>query len=181
MPGRRWSPDDLRRLTSWWGVVPLRQVARDLGRTEGAVRAQGYELDLPTGVESGYLSLHQAAQRAGYHHISFRRAVEWYEARGHHVEWGALPTVRRSQRSGQWRQIDAEDAATIAAAYAASELPGQASARLGVSAITLRRRARAAGYTARPARLMPSEWDALASPTHAPPHPTKGPKKCPAP
>lgn len=175
MPALKWTPSEDARLRLRWGDRPVEDIARELGRTVHAVRLRAWTLDLPFGLDRGYESLWTAAKRAGYCHLSFRRAVKWWQARGNVVDVSSLPTIRCTRASGQWRQINPDDTDTIAAAYAASELPGQASARLGVPPWTLRRRAQAAGHTTRKQmRLLPEEWDALG-------YPTKGPKKCPQP
>lgn len=173
--GARWTPDEDAIVRRDWGSVDLRWLAHRLGRVPEAVRLRAVTLGLELGPTRGYISLHQAAQRAGYHHVSMRRAVAWWRSRGGPVDCGSLPAVLGSCARGQWRQIDPDDAETIARAYTESELPGQASARLGVHPETLRRRARQAGHRGSPMmRLLPAEWDALSQPT-------KGPKKCPAP
>lgn len=167
----RWTSADDDRLRLRWGDRPVEDIARELGRTVHAVRLRASLLDLPFGPDRGYESLWQAAQRAGYCHLSFRRAIKWWQARGNEVDISSLPTIRGTRARGQWRQIDPADTDAIAAAYAASELPGQASARLGIAPHTLRRRAKAAGHKARGLlRLMPNEWDLFG-------YPTKGSKK----
>lgn len=175
--GVRWTPRDDARLRRDWGDVDIRWLARALGRTPSAVRGRAITLGLPLGVQRGHVSLHHAAQRAGYCHLSMRRAVAWWTARGGEVSCSSLPAVLGSCARGQWRQIDPDDAEEIARAYASSELTGQASARLGITRETLRRRAIAAGHRVghgQQLRLLPHEWDAVS-------YPTKGPKKCPAP
>ncbi len=160
--GMTWEPSEDARLRALWGEVDVYYLARRLGRTMVAVRERARALGLGAGISRGYISLSEAARRAGYHHLSFRRAIEWWRARGEEVDSKRLATVQGTKRRGLWTQIEESDAADIAAAYAQSELPGQASARLGVTPWTLARWAKAAGYTSAPMlRLMPEEWDAL--------------------
>lgn len=160
--GLRWSADEDSRLRRWWGLLDLGQIALRLGRSVSATRARGALLGLGLGAAPGHISMHEAARRAGYHDASFARSVAWWRARGHDVPTPVCLGVRAHRGAGIWRTIDAYDAADIAAAYAQSELPGQAAARLGLTPWTLARRAKAAGHKSAPMlRLMPVEWDAL--------------------
>jgi hypothetical protein len=160
--GMTWEPSEDARLRALWGEVDVYYLARRLGRTVIAVRERARLLGLPRGVAPGYLSLSEAARRAGYYDRSYVRALAWWRSRGGQVDAKRLPAVVGTRRRGLWTQIEATDAADIAAAYAQSELPGQASARLGVTPWTLARWAKTAGYTSAPMlRLMPEEWDAL--------------------
>jgi len=173
VPSVKWSPADDARLRLRWGDRPVEDIALELGRTVHAVRLRAGLLDLPFGVARGYETFAAAAARAGYCHRSFRRAVRWWQDRGHRVDVSSLPAVRGTRAKGQWRQIDPADTDAIAAAYAASELPGQAAARLGITRETLRRRAVAAGHRVgkgQQLRLLPEEWDRVS-------YPRKGPQK----
>lgn len=175
--GMRWSSEEEDRLRRLWGVVNLRTIATRMQRPPAGVRDKAIQLGLPCGISAGCISLAEAARRAGYYHESFRRAILWWISRGHSPEYSCLHAAFATKAAGKWRQLDEDDAAEIARAYAASELPGQAEQRLGISSWTLRRRAIAAGHRVAPRqqlRLLPEEWDAVA-------YPTKGPQKCPHP
>lgn len=172
---QRWTYDEDALLRLQWGSVDLRHLAKRLARTPEAVRARADTLRLSRGLLRGFISLDEAARRGGYCHESFACAVRWWRARGGEVAMGSLPAVLGSTARGQWRQIDPDDAEIIARAYSESEMPGQAAARLGISAKALTRLAKRAGHDARPMRLMPCEWDEVIN------QPTKGPRQCPSP
>lgn len=125
MGARRWSAADLHDLGVLWGVLPLRQLSRRLGRPEAAVQRRAEDLGLrfrPAGLES----VKAAARRAG---LSPRLLVRELRAAG----------VRIVRPGRAKRYVRPEDVDVVVAAWVHRETPRQAAQRLGVCGETVRR------------------------------------------
>lgn len=86
-----WTVDDYATLHLWWGIESVPKIAKRLGRTIGGVVGQAKKLKLRMGIQNGYESITEAAERhkCGYQFMlkllrrrsaKLRRARPWSTA-----------------------------------------------------------------------------------------------------
>lgn len=62
MPGKPYSQEDEEYLERSVGVVPMRKIARKLGRTEGAIKSKLWRMEMPHSTSHGYLTANECAR-----------------------------------------------------------------------------------------------------------------------
>lgn len=65
MPGKPYSQEEEEYLERAIGVVPLRKIARKLGRTEGAIKSKLWRMEIPHSTGHGFLTANECARLYG--------------------------------------------------------------------------------------------------------------------
>lgn len=74
---RRWTSHDEDALRMSWGIHPVHQVARMLGRTPYATYLKAAELGLGLGCPQGFEHIATAARRTGYASSTLTKILHW--------------------------------------------------------------------------------------------------------
>lgn len=135
----RWTPAEEARLKWSWGEVPVPRLARDLGRTESAVRIRAVNVLGLGGTKSeDWESLSAAAARTGYAPATLRKVLE---------SAGVSPrsVFFHGTRPKRMYRVSSVDAA-VAAYVSSTETVRQAAVDRGMVPETLRRWLAEAGH-----------------------------------
>lgn len=173
---RPWTPAEEALLRAMWPEHARRTIRARLGRTWDAVVCRARRLGLAERRGggrrvrwAGYVSVSEAARRAGYTRPSFLLALRAYQRHFRTIPKGpardALPSPALALRGrGSHRVVDAQAVEDAVAWWVRLETARQASARIGVSYRSILDAARRSGARLRKfERREPAWWDAVAA------------------
>lgn len=163
-----WTPEQVTLLVREWGVWGARALLRALRpHSWVSIRRKADRLGLPRGIPQGCASLAELARRCG---ISAKPLARILEAAGVQVR-NVYPghthgLTSYAPRACQRRYAETDEALAAFSRWLRSETLPSAAARLSNSSrFTLYNRARRLGLygEGKPLRLLPEQWDALAT------------------
>lgn len=164
-----WTAEELTTLRREWTLLGMKQLRAKLpGRTWLAIRRKAAALGLGDTQTQGLASISALARHYGLCRATMRRVLE--RAGVKLVRRHSNGQTKESKRV-EWKvYADETDAAEAFARWEREETAEAAAARLGRCGRFLRVRALSAGLVTfgAPARLLPEQWDELASAKRAP-------------
>lgn len=148
---RRWTEHADARLAFDWGVIPLREIAKRLGRTEAALYERARQLRLGLGCPQGHAYLTHIAVECGYSTRAMRYILRWagVQLKRGMTRPGASKRGKGLHEYVTW-VVERDRAREAVEAWLAAEYVSAAADRLGLDADTLTRLLVADGRAAKP-------------------------------
>ena len=131
-----WTDLEEKRLRNLWGLAPVRQLAKKLGRSPKAVYWHATEvLGLSAGPPDGCEYIQVAADRLGVAGPTLKRILKWARVEKHA---SMTDPARRQERNPMRRCVDSFEATEAVKAWCDSEKLNEAARRRGVGVWHLR-------------------------------------------
>ena len=147
MRRRRWTIEDDARLRRLWDAeTTLRQIAKQMGRSEATTYWRAQKLGLKLGCPDGWEYLTHAAKRAGFGTVQLRRILRWAGVAIRRAI--TRPGAKRRGRPGAGRLtyvVAPGDVDAAVESWLETETLERAARRNGICGETLARRLRAIG------------------------------------